>query len=432
MNLLQIKLVSCVLFYQILTGIVNADRIESTEINLRKERMSIMEKYDFDTLIDRRGTYSSKWENMPAGNEPDALPLWVADMDFPTAKPILDALHERIDKQIFGYTLYDAEIKDAVTGWFKKRYDWHVENSDLFFCPGLVTGIAMVLNILSEEGDGIIIQPPVYHLFAMKITNNNRKVVNNPLILRDERYEIDFDDLEVKFTNPNNKGLILCSPHNPSGRVFSPEELIKIIELAKKYNKWIISDEIHSDTLRKGVTFTPLAKLAGDYKDEVLTLTAPSKAFNIAGLKYSSIVITKKEYQQRYTQLVTDKLHISGINPLSAAAVIAAYTKGDDWLSQVNDYIDGNVDYCMEFFTNELPKSRPIYIEGTYLFWVDLSAYESDPKELERKMKKEAKVALNDGYIFGEEGNGFQRINLACPRSVVKDCLERMKKALVG
>jgi len=390
-----------------------------------------MEKYNFDEIVDRRGTYSSKWEHMPAGNEEDALPLWVADMDFPAAHPILKALHERTDRLIFGYTAYDTELKNAVTGWFKKRYDWHVETRDVFFCPGLVTGIAVMINILSEKGDGIIIQPPVYHLFAMKIERNNRKVVNNPLVLKNGRYEIDFEDLEAKLSDPRNKGLMLCSPHNPSGRVFSPEELERIINIAKKYGKWIVSDEIHADTLRKGVKFTPLAKLAGDYIDEVIALTAPSKAFNIAGLKVSNIVITKKEYQRLYNHLVNDQFHIGGVNPFGAAATIAAYTEGDEWLAQVNEYIDANVDYCMEFFKKELPMSRPVYIEGTYLFWVDLNAYESDPKELERIMKKEARVALNDGYIFGEEGNGFQRINLACPSSILEECLNRMRDALI-
>jgi len=399
-------------------------------LELVLEGSIVMKKYNFDQPTDRSGTYSVKWEHLPPGNDPDALPFWVADMDFPAADPIIEALHERVDKLIFGYTAFDKEIKDAVTGWFAKRYDWHVDNKDVLFCPGLVTGIAIMLNILSEEGDGIIIQPPVYHLFAMKIRNNNRKVVNNPLILKEGRYEIDFVDLEAKFADPHNKGLMLCNPHNPSGRVFSMDELAKIVMLAKKYGKWIVSDEIHADTVRRGVKFTPCAKVAGDYAEEVITLTAPSKAFNIAGLKVSNIVIHKDEYKKRYNDLVNDKLHISGINPLSAAATIAAYTKGEEWLEQINDYIDGNVDLCMEFFTKELPESRPIYIEGTYLFWVDLSAYEPDHEKLSQLMK-EAKVALNDGYIFGEEGKGFERINLACPRQVVKEGLGRMKAALL-
>ncbi|MCL2564630.1 MAG: pyridoxal phosphate-dependent aminotransferase [Defluviitaleaceae bacterium] len=390
-----------------------------------------MGKYDFDTLINRKGTYATKWDRMPEGNDKDALPLWVADMDFPTAEPILKAIHDRVDKGAFGYTYYGDEAKNAVTGWYLKRYGWQVENKDVFFCPGILPGIALLLNILSNEGDGIVIQPPVYHLFALKVKNNNRKVVNNPLIYKNGRYEMDYDDLDKKLTDPNNKGLLFCTPHNPSGRVWSEEELKKVVEIAKKHKKWIISDEIHADTVRKGIAFTPAAKLAGDYVDEIITLTAPSKAFNIAGLKISNLVITKKEYQDIYNYWVNDKLHIGGVNPLAMAANIAAYTEGEEWLEEANAYIDGNVDYCMEFFKKELPKSTPVYIEGTYLFWVDLNNYESDPKELERIMKQEAKVALNDGHIFGQEGNGFQRINLACPRPLLVECLNRMKDALV-
>ena len=390
-----------------------------------------MEKYDFDALVDRTGTYSFKWDHTPPGNDPDALPFWVADMDFPVANPIIEALHERVDRLVFGYTYYDDEVKNAVTGWFKKRHDWDVDNKDLFFCPGLVTAIAVVLNMLSEEGDGIIIQPPVYHMFSAKIKSNNRTVVNNPLILKNGRYEIDYTDLESKLADPNNKGLILCNPHNPVGRVFSVEELEKVVELAKKHGKWIVSDEIHGDTLRKGVVFNPLSKVAKkyDYTEEIIVLTAPSKAFNIAGLKVSNLVIAKKEYQEKYNYIAGAQLHITNINPLGAAAAIAAYTKGADWLDQVNAYIDGNVELCMNFFRTELPKSKPIYIEGTYLFWVDLSEYEKDPKELSHLIKKVG-VALDDGYIFGEEGCGFERINLACPRFLVKECLDRIKSAL--
>jgi len=390
-----------------------------------------MGKYNFDKPINRKGTYAVKWERLPQGNEKDALPLWVADMDFPTAEPILKALRKRVDRGVFGYTYYDDEVKSAVTGWYKKRYDWIVKGEDVLFSPGLVAGIATMVNILTNEGDGIIIQPPVYHLFGMKIRSNKRVAVNNPLILKDGRYEMDYDDLDKKMADPNNKGLMLCSPHNPSGRVWSEEELAKVIEIAKKHGKWVVSDEIHADTTRKGIKFTPLAKVAGGYADEVITLTAPSKAFNLAGLHMSNIVITKKEYKNLYNNWVNERLNVGAVNPFALAANLAAYTEGEEWLCECNDYIDGNVDYCMEFFKKHLPKSNPIYIEGTYLFWVNLSNYESDPKRLERLMKEEAKVALNDGHVFGVEGEGFQRINLACPRFLLEECLKRMRAVLL-
>jgi len=389
-----------------------------------------MAKYNFDTPVDRKGTYATKWEKLPEGNEAGALPLWVADMDFPTATPIIKALHERVDKGALGYTYYADEVKAAVTGWFLKRYNWQVKKEDIFFSPGLVACIATMVNTLAGEGDGIVIQPPVYHPFAMKIKANGRTVVNNPLILKDGRYTMDFEDLDKKLADPKNKGLILCSPHNPTGRVWTQEELKKLLEVAKKHNKWIVSDEIHADLTRKGIVFTPLAKIAVDYADEIITLTAPSKAFNLAGLHMSNVVITKKEYKDLYNNWVGERHSTGGLNPFALAANMAAYNECEDWLLECNEYIDANVDYTMEFFKKELPKSKPVYIEGTYLFWVDLSAYEPDSVKLDALMK-EAKIALNDGAMFGEEGRGFQRINLACPRQIVVECLNRMRDILI-
>lgn len=388
-------------------------------------------KYDFDKIIGRKGSFSVKWDMPPAPYPKDSLPLWVADMDFQCAKPIVDALHKRVDELIYGYTYYDsAELKNTVTGWYKKRYEWDVPAEDIFFSPGVVPAVALLINILSEEGDGIVIQRPVYYPFTFKIEHNNRKVVNNPLIYKDGKYTMDYEDLERKLSAPENKGLVLCSPHNPVGRLWTEEELKKVIDIAKKYNKWIISDEIHADLIRKGLKFIPLSKIAGDYKDQIITCTAPSKTFNLAGFHMSNLVIHSEKYKKAYLDILNNKLSVGGVNPLGVSAMIAAYTEGEEWLDQVIDYIDANVDYCMDFFKKELPKSVPIYIEATYLFWVDLSAYCKDPKALEEKMVK-AKVALDEGYIFGEEGIGFERINVACPRSILADCLNRMKDVLL-
>lgn len=388
-------------------------------------------KYDFDKIIERKGSFSVKWDMPPAPYPKDSLPLWVADMDFQCAKPIVDALHKRVDELIYGYTYYDStELKNTVTGWYKKRYEWDVPAEDIFFSPGVVPAVALLINILSEEGDGIVIQRPVYYPFTFKIEHNNRKVVNNPLIYKDGKYTMDYEDLERKLSAPENKGLVLCSPHNPVGRLWTEEELKKVIDIAKKYNKWIISDEIHADLIRKGLKFIPLSKIAGDYKDQIITCTAPSKTFNLAGFHMSNLVIHSEEYKKAYLDILNNKLSVGGVNPLGVSAMIAAYTEGEEWLDQVIDYIDANVDYCMDFFKKELPKSVPIYIEATYLFWVDLSAYCKDPKALEEKMVK-AKVALDEGYIFGEEGIGFERINVACPRSILADCLNRMKDVLL-
>jgi len=393
-----------------------------------------MGKYNFDEVIDRKGTYASKWENMPGIETTDGIPLWVADMDFQCSDAIIKALHERVDKRIFGYTVYDnADLKNAVSGWYKKKYGWSVKTEDIFYCPGVVPAFTFLCLALTNEGDGVIIQPPVYHPFRMGLEATKREVVNNPLIYNeaDACYTINYDDLDKKLAEPKNKGMILCHPHNPVGRVWTEEELKKVIAIAKKYGKWIISDEIHADIIRKGTKFAPIATIAGDYADEIMTLTAPSKAFNMAGLKMSNLVITKKEYQEKYMDMAAKQLHVTGVSPLAIAATVAAYTADDPWLEEVNDYIDANVAYCMEFFAKEMPKAKPINIEGTYLFWVDLSAYAESTEELDRIIKKEARVALNNGIMFGEGGDGFQRLNVACPRSFIVEGLKRIKEVLV-
>lgn len=388
-------------------------------------------KYDFDNVVSRNGTYSAKFDAPPAGCSPDALPLWVADMDFPCAQPIIDALHKRIDRQIFGYTLYNnVPLKESVQGWFKRRYNWDVKQEDIFFSPGVVPALAFLIQALTQQGDGIIIQRPVYHPFTNKIKSSGRKLVNNSLLYQDGEYLIDYADLEEKLAAPENKGLILCSPHNPVGRVWHEEELRKIVDIAKKYDKWIIADEIHMDLTRKGVTHTPLLKLAPDYADKIISCTAPSKTFNLAGMQISNIVIPNKEWQKKWLGIIDDELSLNSASPFGIEANIAAYNECEDWLEQVQDYLDENIQYVQDFTKEHLPKAHIPKIEGTYLVWLDLNAYESDPEKLQDLMQKTANLALNDGYIFGEEGNGFQRINVATPRKNIEECMKRIKMAI--
>lgn len=390
-------------------------------------------KYDFDTPVDRRGTHTSKLDSMPEGAPKDALSMWVADMDLPCAEPIIRALHERIDKKIFGYTLYEnEECKNAITGWYSRRFGWELNPKDIFFCPGVVPALAFLINILSDEGDGIIIQRPVYYPFTNKILANKRVVVNNPLIRAGNTYEMDFEDLERKFADEKNRGMILCNPHNPVGRVWTEEELRKVVEIAKKYDKWIISDEIHSDLTRVGIKHFPLTKVAPEYADRIVVCTAPSKTFNLAGMQFSNIVITNPEYQRRWTKITDERFSISMCSPFGLTAVIAAYTEGEEWLEQVREYIDGNIRYIETFAAEHLPKAKVTDCQGTYLVWLDLGAYCSDEKALEELMQKKAKVALDEGYIFGEEGIGFERINVAAPRSMVEECMRRISEAVEG
>ena len=388
-------------------------------------------KYNFDEIIDRSGTSATKMESLPKGCPDDALPLWVADMDFACAEPILKALHERIDKKIFGYTMYDTdECLGAVLNWYKKRYGWEEQKENLFFCGGIVSAYAVLLNLLTKEGEGVVIQRPIYYPFTMKANSNGRQIVDSPLIYADGNYTIDFDDLDKKMAEPNNKVLVFCSPHNPAGRVWTEEEIRKVVDICKKYDKWIICDEIHCDLLRCGMTFHPILKVAPDYADRIAVCTAPSKTFNLAGMKTSNIVIHNKELQAAWKELIGGKLSMNGAGTLGLTAMIAAYNEGEEWLEQLKEYLDGNFAYIDAFLKEHLPKAHMVPSEGTYLAWIDLNGYvDGDAEKLEEIMQKKAKVALDEGYIFGDAGRGFERINIATPRSVVEDCMNRILKA---
>ena len=388
-------------------------------------------KYNFDEIIDRSGTSATKMESLPKGCPDDALPLWVADMDFACAEPILKALHERIDKKIFGYTMYDTdECLGAVLNWYKNRYGWEEQKENLSFCGGIVYAYAVLLNLLTKEGEGVVIQRPIYYPFTMKANSNGRQIVDSPLIYADGNYTIDFDDLDKKMAEPNNKVLVFCSPHNPAGRVWTEEEIRKVVDICKKYDKWIICDEIHCDLLRCGMTFHPILKVAPDYADRIAVCTAPSKTFNLAGMKTSNIVIHNKELQAAWKELIGGKLSMNGAGTLGLTAMIAAYNEGEEWLEQLKEYLDGNFAYIDAFLKEHLPKAHMVPSEGTYLAWIDFNGYvDGDAEKLEEIMQKKARVALDEGYIFGDAGRGFERINIATPRSVVEDCMDRILKA---
>lgn len=388
-------------------------------------------QYDFDKMIDRSHTQSLKWDCLPQKAPAHTLPLWVADMDFPCAQPIIEAIHARADRLIFGYSNYNsAEVKQAVVHWYQRRFEWNIDAVHMVFSPGAVPAIAFLLHSLTEPGDGVIIQRPVYYPFTGKIESSGRKVVNNALLYKDGAYTIDYDDLEQKMKEPHNKGIVLCNPHNPVGRVWNAQELRKIVAIARNYNKWIIADEIHSDLVRQGVEHQPLLKLCPEYQEQIIVCTAPSKTFNLAGLQMSNIIIPNEEYRRLWHRITNQEFSIAMANPLSLAAMMAAYQEGEDWLNQVNAYIDENIRFTQQFLQQALPKAHLVESQGTYLIWIDLRAYCNDAKELERMILEEAGVALDEGYIFGEEGIGFERINVACPRSILKACLERISKVL--
>ncbi|BEQ15969.1 MalY/PatB family protein [Desulfoferula mesophila] len=390
--------------------------------------------YDFNKVINRDRTNSVKWEfvgHHVAGARDDTLPLWVADMDFPCAQPIIDALHARVDRLIFGYSdPYTEEYLSAVTGWFERRFNWIIDPEHLVVAPGVVPAIGVLLRILTQPGDGVIIQRPVYYPFTNMITGNGRRVINNPLSLSDGRYAMDFADLEAKASDPANTMMILCSPHNPVGRVWTPEELIRAAEICQKHEVVLISDEIHCDLVRRGVTQIPTRLLSDS--DQIITCTSASKTFNLAGLHICNCIVSSEKIRQEWQAEQRGRMGLSGGNAMGIAATQAAYNQGEEWLEQVLDYLDANLQFMAEFIAERLPQAAFTIPQGTYLPWIDLRGYGLTGPELEERILGQANIALDQGYIFGPEGEGFERINAACPRSILTDCLERMAKVLEG
>jgi len=390
--------------------------------------------YDFDQIISRSGTHSVKWEFMPEVKgkaKEDLLPLWIADMDFPCAEPIIKALHKRVDRGIFGYSLAGSDhYFETVQGWFKNRFNWKIDVKDIHIAPGVVPALTVLIKSLTKPGDGIIIQKPVYYPFMAIIESNGRKNINNPLLEKDGYYSIDFDDLKEKASLADTTMMILCSPHNPVGRVWTKEELEKLLLICLKNNVILVSDEIHCDLVRKESNFIPVGSLSQD--ERIITCTSPSKTFNLAGMQISNIIIKNEKYKKLWTKEIFENSGLFGSNPLGIVAAEAAYTMGASWLEQVNQYISDNLGFVRDFLSENLPAAVYRVPEGTYFAWIDLRAYGFTAEKLEELIREKAGVLLDEGYIFGEEGAGFERINVACPRSILRESLERIKKVLLS
>lgn len=391
-------------------------------------------KYDFDEIIDRHGTDCQKWDRLEKvypGCPDDAIAMWVADMDFACAPCIVEALRKRVDERIYGYSCArNPEYYRIVAQWMKDRHGWEVDVDDIVFSPGVVPAIGYLINILTQPGDGVIVQGPVYFPFLYMIEGNGRTIANNPLVLDGSRYVIDFEDLEEKLRDDRNKLLLFCSPHNPVGRVWTKDELSRVAELCEKYGKLIISDEIHFDLVRKGVTHTVLETVRPAYKEKIITCTAPSKTFNLAGLQNSNIVIHDQAILAKWQHFLKHVAHTDGHNFFGAAANAAAYREGGPWLDQLNDYLDGNITFLTSYMSEHMTRAKVIPCEGTYLVWVDLSGYGLAQEELDKLLVEKAGVLLDSGTMFGEAGRGFQRFNVACPRAVLAQALERIERVL--
>jgi cystathionine beta-lyase len=387
--------------------------------------MDFFMEYNFDNVIDRHNTNSAKWD----GGNADLLPMWVADMDFEVPQPVKDAIAKRAEHGIFGYSLPRKSYYEAIISWEKRRHGWAIEKEWITFSPGIVPAVHMLIRALAQPGDKVIVQTPVYYPFFNAILNNGCQIKKNSLKLPEKKYVMDFEDLERKVKDPRAKLLILCSPHNPVGRVWRREELVRLGELCLQHDVTVISDEIHCDLIFKGHKHLPFAALDERFAQNSMTCIAPSKTFNLAGLQTSAVIIPNARIRDRFTNVLASG-GLKMPNPFGIAALEAAYNQGEPWLEQLMVYLSGNVDFLMRFVEERLPMVEVIKPEGTYLVWMDFRKLGLDPDALEGLMLKKARVWLDEGYIFGQEGQGFERINVACPRSVLNQGLQRIETAV--
>ncbi len=382
----------------------------------------------FDRAIDRSGTYSVQYDERGAkfGRE-DLLPLWVADMDLPSPQCVTDALLKRASHPVYGYTLYPDRFFDAVTAWMAKQHGWSIEKESIVPVPGVVPALNLLVNALSEPGEGILIQPPVYHPFFRLGKNHGRKLLKNPLRLENGRYRIDFDDFSKKAKEA--RLFVLCSPHNPVGRVWEREELMRMAQICRDEEVVILSDEVHADILFSPHTHTPTASLGRDISEITVTLNAPSKTFNIAGLNTAYAIIENDSLRRRFASEIR-RYELTMGNLFGIEALMAAYEGGSTWLAELLLYLRGNVEYVTDSLQSEKPAIVPIEPEATYLMWLDCRGLGMSDKELEDFFINKAGLGLNTGISFGEEGSGFMRMNVGCPRSKLEEAMKRLKSAL--
>ena len=372
-------------------------------------------RYNFDEIVQRRGTNSYKWDS---ADDADVLPMWVADMDFRTAPAIIEALQQRVAHGIFGYTRVPDAYYEAVINWFGRRHNWNIQKDWMIYTSGVVPAISAVIKALTQPGDKVLVQPPVYNCFFSSIRNNGCEIVSNPLVYKENTYVIDYEDLERKVADEKVKILLLCNPHNPAGRVWSKEELTRIGEICIRHGVWVVSDEIHCELVYTGYTYTPFASISEEFLHHSVTCISPSKSFNIAGLQIANIVSADEEVRRQIDKAININ-EVCDVNPFGVIATIAAYNEGEEWLLQLLDYLKGNYECMKTFCEVSLPNFPITRLEGTYLVWMDCRSLPYPSEELEEKLVKEEKLWLNAGTMYGAEGEGFMRWNIACPRAVL-------------
>lgn len=388
-----------------------------------------MKAYNFDEVVDRSGTHSFKYDLSKKifGTE-DILSMWIADMDFKTPDFIVEAIKQRADHEIYGYTLTPESFYNSLIDWMKIRHQWEIKKSWISFSPGIVPAVAISVLAFSHPGDKIIIQPPVYSPFASMVKLNGRQLENNALILKDGQYKIDFEDLERRIDS-RTRMIIFCSPQNPTGRVWEEDELRKLGEICVRKNILILTDEIHCDLVYADNKHIPFASLSEDIAKNCISTVAPTKTFNVPGLYTSAVVIPNLKLKAEFDRVVTN-LNLHNANVFGLAAWDAAYQKGHEWLDQLLVYLKGNIEYVKSYFSNHAPKLKVIDAQGTYLLWLDFTEFGMTDKELRDFMIHKAKVGTNDGPTFGPGGNGFQRLNIGVSRSIVEKACERIANAI--
>ncbi|EQH64577.1 TPA: pyridoxal phosphate-dependent aminotransferase [Clostridioides difficile] len=385
--------------------------------------------YNFNEIVDRSNNFSSKWSEMEKKyGTNDLLPMWVADMDFKAAPCIIDSLKNRLEQEIYGYTTRPDSYNESIVNWLDRRHNWKIKSEWLIYSPGVIPAISLLINELTKANDKIMIQEPVYSPFNSVVKNNNRELIISPLQkLENGNYIMDYEDIENKIKDV--KLFILCNPHNPVGRVWTKDELKKLGDICLKHNVKIISDEIHSDIILKKHKHIPMASISKEFEKNTITCMAPTKTFNIAGLQSSYVILPDEKYYKLLDDAFT-RIDIKRNNCFSLVATKASYNNGESWLESFLEYLESNIDFAIKYINENMPKLKVRKPEGTYLLWVDFSALGLSDEELESILVQKGKVALNQGNSFGIGGSGYQRINLACPRSMLEEALIRIKNAI--
>lgn len=384
--------------------------------------------FNFDQKIQRENTHSVKFDGRQQYfGTTDVSPLWVADMDFAVPECVTRALQERINHPVFGYTLYPESIYQSIIDWFQRRHQWTIEREWIVFAPGVVPSLFAAAKAFAKEGEGVIVQSPVYFPFFSAVTTNNRKLINNPLREINGRYEIDFEHLEY-CAQQDAKLLMLCTPHNPVGRVWSEAELQQVLDISRRYNLTILSDDIHCDLVYAGVKHTMLGRLAQP-GDKIITTIAPNKSFNIPGLGLSALIIPNAAERHAMKHMF-ETLHVGNYNPLSIAAFEAAYREGDQWLDALMCYLETTRDFAAEFIAREIPQIKLIKPEATYLLWLDCRGLGMSDTQLRDFFVRECKVGMNPGVVFGEGGSGFMRMNIGTTKARIMEALEAVKQGV--